>query len=89
MSPLYSLPPRPGAFSRFLSLVAVLATLAFSFFLGVIVFFAILGLVLVIALVVYLRLRWLRHRMGTQRPAAGKGATLEGEYTVSKRSRDR
>ncbi len=88
MPPLYQLPSRPGVFSRFFSLVVVLATLALSFFVGLIVFFVILGLVLVIPLVVYLRLRWLRHRVRTQRPAAGEGATLEGEYTVSKRTRD-
>ncbi len=86
---MHRLPSSQGVFSRFFSLVVVLATLALSFFLGLIVFFAILGLVLVIALAVYLRLRWLRHRMGGRRPVAGESATLEGEYTVSKRSRDR
>lgn len=90
MVPVYSLPPKQGVFSRFLSLVALLATLALSFFLGLIVFLVILGLVLFLALGLYLRLRWLRGRVPRgPSPGPPDGVTLEGEYTVSKRKQGR
>lgn len=89
MSTPYSLPPRRGPVSRFLTALVLLTVAGISFFLGLIVFLVILGVGLVAGLILYLRLRRLRRTSQAAGASPRGGVTLEGEYTVSKRDRDR
>lgn len=87
MSLVYRLPLQRSPFSRLLSAIILLAVFAVSLMLGMLVFLAILGALALLAVILYLRVWWLRRRMGRRpRPSPG-GVTLEGEYTVSKPAR--
>ena len=82
------LPPTQGAFSRLLSALILLAVFAVSLFLGAVLFLVVLGALVLLFLIVYLRLRWLRRKRKGQAPRGpGGGVILEGEYTVTKSAR--
>ena len=86
----------------FAALAAVVggAFLVAAFFLGFVVFLIVGGIALLSALVVYIRIRWLQHKLrkqGADRPgpfensqsrSRADSSTIEGEFTVISRDRE-
>ncbi len=94
--PYYISPPPSGPVARFLGAIVAVLAMAGAVMLGMVAFVVIAGLGLVLGLVVWLRLVWIRrrlHRQGHQRPAPRTQAdpsseVIEAEYTVVSRDRD-
>lgn len=92
MSPVYRFPSGRGPLARLLSTLILIGALALAFSLGVFIFIIALGVAVILGLMFWLRLWWLRRQWAKHRPlepAPGGGVTLEGEYTVDKRDERR
>ena len=77
------LPANRGLLARLMSAAILLAVLAVSFTLGLVLFLAVLGLAVLLGLALYLRGYWLRRKWRQPpSPPRGGGDVLEGEYTV-------
>ena len=91
--PFYLSPPPQNPVARvFTAIVAVLVMVG-SFMVGLVALAVVVGLVLVIGLAAWLRIWWLRRRLGGQ--AAGSAPDrapdsqpIETEYTVISRKQD-
>ncbi len=87
MSP-QPLPGRaPGLFARVVAFIVGLGALVISVIVGSLVLAAVAGFVLVVGLVVYARLWWLRRQM--QRQARPNDDVIEAEYKVVQPPRER
>lgn len=76
------LPTRPSTLARVVSTIVLLVVFAVSFALGAVLFLVILGAVAVLGTAVYLRFRWLKHKLQQASPPRRGSDVLEGEYTV-------
>ena len=98
--PVYLSSPSPNPVARLVGAVlAVLATVG-AFMLGLVALTVILGIALVLSVVVWLRVWWLRRRfreaareagLAEEKPRSGTTSareTIEAEYTVVSRDRD-
>jgi predicted lipid-binding transport protein (Tim44 family) len=79
----YRMPPNPGQpgglLGRALAFVVGLGVLAVSVFLGAIFFVSLLGFVLIVAIVVMVRVWWLKRKMQSY---AQQHGDIDAEYTV-------
>ena len=75
-----------GTIQRVLAAIAIVAAAGVMIFLGAIVMAAILGAGLLLVIAFYIRLWWIRRRLGLdlrpRHPRRTGGNTIEGEYTV-------
>lgn len=71
---------------RVLAAIVIVAAAGIMIFLGAIVMAAILGAGLLLVIAFYIRLWWIRRRLGLdlrpRHPRRTRGHTIEGEYTV-------
>jgi hypothetical protein len=76
----------PSPFRRLLVAVVVIAAACVMVFLGAIVMAVVFGAGLVLFIAFYVRLWWIRRRLGLdlrpRHPRRTRGSTIEGEYTV-------
>lgn len=87
---IYRQPLQQGMLSRVLSVLILLAAFTISLFLGVVLFLVVLGALVLLFLIIYLRLRWLRRKFRQRPPAGPQGPViLEGEYTVERPAKGR
>jgi predicted lipid-binding transport protein (Tim44 family) len=94
--PYYISPPPSGPVARFVGAIVAVLAMAGAVMLGMVAFLVIAGIGLVLGLVVWLRLIWIRrrlHRRRHQGPATSTQAdssseAIEAEYTVVSRDRD-
>lgn len=79
----------PNLLQRMLVAIALVAAASVMIFLGAIVMAVIFGAGLVLFIAFYVRLWWVRRRLGLdlrpRHPRRTGGATIEGEYTVEHR----
>ena len=82
-----------GPIQRALVAIAVIAAAVAMIFLGAIVMAAVLGAGLVLVIAFYIRLWWIRRRLGLdlrpRHPRRTRGNVIEGEYTVERKETER
>ncbi|MGH8373241.1 MAG: hypothetical protein ACRETO_10990 [Gammaproteobacteria bacterium] len=78
----------PSPFRRLLVAVAIIVAACIMVFLGAIVMAVVFGAGLLLFIAFYVRLWWIRRRLGLdlrpRHPRRTGGSTIEGEYTVER-----
>ncbi len=98
--PVYLSSPSSNPFARLVGAVLAVIVTVGAFMLGLVALAVVLGIALVLSLVVWVRVWWLRRRFReaaeeagwSEAPGRGEpgrhGDTIEAEYTVVSRDRD-
>lgn len=77
--------------ARIVAAIVSIIVLGIAVFLGAFFIAALVGLALLFAIVLSIRIWWLRRKYGSagiREPHTHDGRTIEGEYTVKKRDTD-
>lgn len=81
----------PNLLQRVLVAIALIAAASVMIFLGAIVMAVVFGAGLALFIAFYVRLWWVRRRLGLdlrpRHPRRTRGTTIEGEYTVKRHER--
>jgi hypothetical protein len=79
----------PNSLQRILVAIVLVAAAGVMIFLGAIVMAVVFGAGLILFIAFYVRLWWVRRRLGLdlrpRHPRRTRGTTIEGEYTVEQR----
>ena len=95
--PYYISPPPSGPVARLVGAIIAVLAMAGAFMIGLAAFLVIAGVVLVLGVVAWFRLAWLRRKMRQQgemggtmggTPADDPSNAIEAEFTVVSRDRD-
>ena len=91
--PYYISPPPSGPVARLVGAIVAVLAMAGAFMIGLAAFLVIAGVGLVLGIVAWFRLAWLRRKMRQQgnaerTPAGDPSDAIEAEFTVVSRDRE-